>query len=192
MYQKQVTNDNNIYEQAGIGMDEEEDDGERYECPDCGKGFKPSSFEKHVKICKKVFQKKRAAFDMKNQRILDKEHAEILKNAERTEKVVKKGKEIKKSKTKVNWKAQSEQFRMAMRANSTVNENTTMGGNFSSKPTLNQKGNEAYEAYDDRTHCNLCNRKYNETAYDKHLPMCERKNKENAIKAKKGNPTGKR
>jgi hypothetical protein len=40
---------------------------------------------------------------------------------------------------------------------------------------------------DDYKHCDMCNRKYNQNAYDKHLPHCEKKNKENMFK-NKGNP----
>ena len=39
---------------------------EQIECPDCGRRFNPGPFEKHVKICKKVFMDKRKGcpFDM--------------------------------------------------------------------------------------------------------------------------------
>ena len=35
---------------------------------------------------------------------------------------------------------------------------------------------------DDLVYCSICSRKYNETAYSKHLPMCERKQKLEKIK----------
>ena len=35
---------------------------------------------------------------------------------------------------------------------------------------------------DDYKHCNMCNRKYNENAYSKHLPTCERRTKEAMFK----------
>lgn len=35
---------------------------------------------------------------------------------------------------------------------------------------------------DDYVHCNMCNRKYNENAYSKHLPTCERRTKEAQFK----------
>lgn len=37
---------------------------------------------------------------------------------------------------------------------------------------------------EDYTHCNMCNRKYNEQAYAKHLPTCERRTKEANLKSK--------
>jgi hypothetical protein len=38
--------------------------------------------------------------------------------------------------------------------------------------------------YDEYLNCDLCNRKYNEQAYSKHLPTCERKAKETMMKDK--------
>jgi hypothetical protein len=40
---------------------------------------------------------------------------------------------------------------------------------------------------DDYKHCDMCNRRYNEGAYEKHLPTCERKAKESQFK-NKGKP----
>jgi hypothetical protein len=37
---------------------------------------------------------------------------------------------------------------------------------------------------DDYTFCNYCSRKYNEVAYNKHLPTCEKKFKESSIRSK--------
>jgi hypothetical protein len=42
---------------------------------------------------------------------------------------------------------------------------------------------------DDYTHCDLCNRKYNQNAYDKHLTHCEKKNKEAMFKNKGPTPS---
>ena len=41
------------------------------ECPSCGRKFNENAYEKHVKICKDVFIKKRKAYDMKEKRIVD-------------------------------------------------------------------------------------------------------------------------
>jgi hypothetical protein len=37
---------------------------------------------------------------------------------------------------------------------------------------------------EDYTLCNMCNRRYNEQAYSKHLPTCERRTKEAQMKGK--------
>jgi len=45
--------------------------------------------------------------------------------------------------------------------------------------------------YDDFTPCDLCGRKYNEEAYNKHLSHCQKKYKETQIKEKLAKPKGK-
>lgn len=94
--------------------EDDDDTGEKQQCSDCQRFFKPESYAKHVKICKKVFMRKRKKFDTKQQRILDKEHADVLKHNEFMEK---KGKNVVDSKKKVkkDWRAQSEMFREAMK-----------------------------------------------------------------------------
>ena len=54
--------------------------GEQHECPDCGRKFNSGPFEKHIKICKKVFQQKRKVFDSTKMRVQDNpELVKILK-----------------------------------------------------------------------------------------------------------------
>ena len=45
---------------------------------------------------------------------------------------------------------------------------------------------------DDYTLCKFCNRRYNDEAYNKHLPGCERRFKEAQLKAKNKNQKKKR
>jgi hypothetical protein len=67
--------------------DEEEEDLELYECPEgCGRRFNEVALDRHVKVCQKVFQSKRKQFNTKAHRILDGEHAKLVKNAEMKEK----------------------------------------------------------------------------------------------------------
>jgi len=75
------------------------------------------------------------------------------------------------------WKAQSEAFRQAMRAMKGGDE-TTSGSNF------NPSQAPSKEVYDDRVECKFCGRKFNETAAERHIPVCEKKNKEMLIKNK--------
>jgi hypothetical protein len=42
------------------------------------------------------------------------------------------------------------------------------------------------EQLDDRTECKWCNRKFNEQAADRHIPLCEKKYKEMQMKNKGG------
>lgn len=46
-----------------------DDNGEQRECPDCGRKFNPIPYEKHVKICKKVFLQKRKVYDSTKKRL---------------------------------------------------------------------------------------------------------------------------
>lgn len=105
--------------------DEEEDadDGNRVECRDCGRKFNPDRIAKHSKICKKVFIAKRKTFDMKKKRVIDSEHAMMLKNQEYQEK--KKGvKGMQNVKKPAKWKKQSEEFRAIMRVGKTTDNFT--------------------------------------------------------------------
>lgn len=40
------------------------------------------------------------------------------------------------------------------------------------------------QQYDDRVECKWCGRKFNDTAAERHMPVCEKKYKENQIKTK--------
>lgn len=96
-------------------------------------------------------------------RILDSEHAKILKENEKKEKKQVQAKVVKKA---PKWQKQSEEFRAAIK-------NTGDG------PSVPVKLN-----YDDYTHCQYCNKKYNQQAYDKHLNFCMKKAKESSLKPK--------
>ena len=51
------------------------------ECPEgCGRKFNAQALEKHVKVCKKVFQNKREAFDMGQKRIVSEEQVRPQNN----------------------------------------------------------------------------------------------------------------
>ena len=117
---------------------------------------------------------------MKNKRLLDSQHAMIIKNAELEEKKKEKMNQNKKGKEdelkkEPKWKRQSEQFRNVLK-NARIEEEG--GNNNSGQKKVLLPTND----YDDYTHCNICNRKYNEEAYKKHLAMCERKQKESNMK----------
>jgi hypothetical protein len=107
---------------------EDEDDGPRVECSGCGRKFNQLAHSKHAKICKKVFQSKRKAFDSQKKRIIDSEHASLLKHKEMMEKKMG-GKMNLKPPKKNKWKQQSEEFRAVMRQNRglTINKNTGKG-----------------------------------------------------------------
>jgi len=196
-----VTNFNELVDRQLEEADDVEDDGiERIECDGCGRKFKEEALEKHGKICKKVFQSKRKAFNTKNMRIIDSEHATILKQKEMEEK--KKGKQgnvVAKqnmNNKKAKWKKQSEEFRAIMKSGKTTTgfgtetnfgkggSKNNLGGKMLGKNVLpSNHVNVPSAITEDYNHCGLCNRRYNENAYIKHLPTCERKNKEATMKS---------
>ena len=115
----------------------------------------------------------------------------MMKNAEYEEKkkakmgLNKKGKE-EEIKKLPKWKRQSEQFRNVLKnARKQDNEDGNFmvvkggqgGGNV--QKVVQQTPN--YD-YDDLKHCDLCNRRYNDDAFTKHLPTCQRKQKESLLK----------
>lgn len=51
--------------------DEPQVTGPQKQCPDCGRMFNPQPYERHVKICAKVFMQKARPFDSKMMRIGD-------------------------------------------------------------------------------------------------------------------------
>jgi hypothetical protein len=145
---------------------DDNDDGERIACQTCDRKFVPESYEKHAKVCKKVFASKRKAFDSKKHRIIDGEHAQILKRNELTDKKKGGGGAVVKKVNKAGkWKKQSEEFRAALR-----NANSGL-------PVPKQTN-------DDYTHCQYCGRNYNEQAYVKHLNWCKQKAMDNSKKPK--------
>lgn len=106
------------------------DDGSRIECHTCGRKFNEDSYPKHAKVCKKVFASKRKTFDMKKQRIIDSEHATMLKHKEYEEKKMQKkgGNSLnlkdEKNAKKAKWKKQSEEFRAILKNNNTTSNFT--------------------------------------------------------------------
>jgi len=93
---------------------------------------------------------------------------------------------------KAKWKKQSEEFRAIMRQGKTTTGFgvDSMGGKDNQIKKGGSGGGKNTGKYvptpssltDDYNHCNMCNRKYNEQAYLKHLPTCERRAKESVMK----------
>jgi len=83
----------------------------------CGRRFKDETLEKHEPICQKIFCTQRKKFDIKKKRVLDSEHAMLLKRSER-EGVDKKLMKVKEQK-KQKWKKMSEEFRSIVKSTAT-------------------------------------------------------------------------
>ena len=152
-------------------------------CPSCGRHFNPTPFEKHVKICKKVFVQKRKVFDsssMRSRGIPDLQEMMMTQSGA-------KGKKGKKSPSanlthpqnppdsKV-WKQQSEAFREAIRAarefkeyEQRKQEAMAFGGPLPPPPAA------ARPSAADPTliPCPHCERRFNQKAAERHIPQCQ-------------------
>lgn len=103
----------------------EGDDKEKIECEFCGRGFNEDAIDRHTNICQKTANKKRKAFNMKKQRIVDDEHEAILRLKELEEKRnAKKGMNQKpgnaNASKKPKWQRQSDELRAIARLNLTA------------------------------------------------------------------------
>jgi len=174
---EEVEDDRPAFAQGSSNEPEIDDVGDLQECGGCGRRFREEALAKHAKACKKVFQSKRKAFDMKKKRILDSEHAMILKQAEVEEKHNPKLKQVK-AKKKENWKKQSEMIRNVAAANRTDSD-------FNKQGPGSKQQQAASKNYDsDLNPCGSCGRKFNDEAIKKHKVLCERKERENKMKGK--------
>eukprot|EP00347_Sterkiella_histriomuscorum_P002607 403367488 len=172
------------------------------ECGGCGRSFNPEAYSKHSKICQKVFQKKRKVFNSLAHRIVSKEQEKILAQAQRQERVGAPGRGGAQNKpAAVNnrnnmpvrgggagqpkWKNQSEQFRQAMRAARGVDDRRGGGGKNGGGSSYQPP---AVDQYDDRVPCPYCGRKFADVAAQRHIPYCQNKSKESAMRG--GGPRG--
>ena len=72
---------------GGMDMGMNPEEGEPTSpCPHCGRSFVATALAKHTKICQKVFQKKRKAFNTQKQRMVDGEQASLMKQGQMMEK----------------------------------------------------------------------------------------------------------
>jgi len=157
-------------------------------CPHCGRKFVANALAKHTKICQKVFQKKRKAFNTQKQRIIDGEHASLMRQGQMMEKKMAKSNQNNKGGIP-KWKLQSMEFRQICRGGfgGPVQIGKGKGGG---KGGVKGKGVMQQQSYtpsvitDSFIPCKFCNRRYNDEAYHKHLPGCERRYKEAQMRNK--------
>lgn len=141
-------------------------------CPDCGRSFAPESFQKHAKICKKVFASRRRVFDSSKKRIEGiPELKTLVEQQKRT-----KGKKPAAPETQASkWKEQSKQFREAMRAAREYAQ-AKESGNLNTYLANNSAANAAKEPYIDPSlkQCPNCLRRFSEKAAERHFPLCKK------------------
>lgn len=132
-------------------------------CPTCQRTFNPESFEKHMRVCKKVFVQKRKTFDSQKKRLLANDETSSLVSLEPSKRPIDSASNASEKPTVDHvvpkWKADSEAFRQAMRAIKT-------GAEVVSKPDPSL------------IECPHCNRRFSSQAAERHIPLC------NSIKSK--------
>jgi len=149
--------------------DEDSSDLQLIKCSDCNRKFNSKAFEKHSKICKKVFVEKTKVFDSSKQRQISESINVTKKDSPKIE-----DKPLRKI---PKWKLQSEQFRKAMKSckDQTSNDDNIIGYNIPK--------DQDYDDADDRERCPFCKRKFNSDVLKRHKPFCENKiNSKNTMK----------
>lgn len=153
------------------------DMGAQKQCPDCGRRFNPTPFEKHVKICQKVFLQKRKAFDSSKMRTAGDEELQQIQAQKARAGGKKRGmaaaaeeRAIPKQKGEGKWKQQSNALREAMRAARLQAQAEKNGDPL--PPSVPSAPDPSLVP------CPHCGRRFNEKAAKRHIPQC------NNIKAK--------
>ncbi|GMF11310.1 unnamed protein product [Phytophthora lilii] len=154
---------------------------EMEQCHNCNRKFNVSSFQKHQKICEKVFSGQRKVFNMAAKRLEGTEAEKLAREAKAkssggsrkaplsaTEQPIK-------VKSAADWKQKSEMFRNAMKASRDVSKALKEGKELppmmpsAPDPSLIQ--------------CEYCSRRFNEKAAERHINFCREKSQRDNIKA---------
>jgi hypothetical protein len=157
------------------------------QCPDCGRKFNETAYEKHVKICRKVFIEKRKEFDSQKHRVEGTEMAALPTNKRSQSASATTApnnssiKSAKHSSHRSNsalpkWKADSDAFRQAMKQARQVSvaekkskeTGIPLAQLLPSKPS-DPANDPIYASY---IQCPTCGRRFNETAGARHIPKC--------------------
>ena len=146
---------------TNVNMELEAQDAEfekLYQCPEgCGRSFKRIVLEKHIKVCKAVFQKELDTKEasLKNRGVsvvnMKKGAVEAAGTQNRAESVKK-------------WKKDSEQFRKMLKGGKKENEDELPGAHL-------------HKPEEPQTVCDICQSSFNQQAYSRHRPLCESKKK---------------
>lgn len=128
-----------------------------YQCPEgCGRSFKRVALEKHVKVCKTVFQAGEEKPKPNRGGSVNPQKADLSSEV----------KQPNRSESMQKWKQESEQFRkMLKKGGKAGTDDEELPGAQHHKPEQPQKV------------CDICNKSFNEQAFSRHRPICESKKK---------------
>jgi hypothetical protein len=156
-------------------QNENQTESNKYACLSCGRTFDAEPFERHSKVCSKIFSKKRKAFNSAHMRrgvdsISRLEEQQFPRGKQIEIRTPSKGAQSDKKSTNASqsqsrsftssksttqiWRAQSESFREALRAAKGVNEKPFVD------PSL--------------VPCPNCSRRFNIKAAERHIPVCSK------------------
>ncbi|KAL4237705.1 Zinc finger C2HC domain-containing protein 1C [Mactra antiquata] len=153
-----VTGDHTaLYEQAMNIEGAYEETGRMAPCRNCGRRFAEDRLAKHEKACKNA-TKKRKAMDPTKLRTKGTDMEQFVAHRQPTPP---------KAKKKKDWRAQHESFIQAIRYAKKAKAIEDSGGNLADLPPPPPTENPDY------VQCPYCNRKFNETAAERHIPHCK-------------------
>ena len=163
------------------------------QCPDCGRSFNEPAFERHTKICKKVFLEKRKTFNSSKMRIqsIAQDDPEVIKHATATkggrgkannrQSAMQRDRAAASAK-KSKWAEESRQFREAMKNARQVTNALATGAPL--PPAMPSAPDSSLIP------CPHCGRRFNAKAGERHIPQCQNiKAKPKSLKAHSGNST---
>jgi hypothetical protein len=158
--------------------EEAEDNGERVECTSCGRKFRPDALEKHAKVCRKVFQQKRRAFDSTSHRMPVEALEKTASSTVGPKRSRRGGREppgggggvsipgAGKDRSKA-WRSKSSAFRDAMRAARIITQAEKEGKDIRDLPPM-----PSAAPAEDMVSCPHCGRTFNPSAAERHIPHC--------------------
>jgi hypothetical protein len=154
-------------------MHDEQANANLRKCGQCGRSFNPTAYEKHAKVCSKVFVQKRKAFNSSNQRV-DGAAKQAKGNPDPGQ--MRLGAGGKKPVPK--WKLESQAFRANLKA---ARIDNTDSEEYEKAAALASSYNQQSMAQ-----CPHCGRKFNDDAAARHIPICERNAKNSRFKKAPG------
>lgn len=163
-------------------QDEYADGTEQMEqCSNCNRKFIPASYQKHRKICEKVFSGQRKVFNMTAKRLEGTEAEKLLREAKTNtkssgaRKTPSSATDIPiKVKSAADWKQKSDMFRNAMKASRDVSKALKEGKEL---PPMQPSAPDP-----SLIQCEYCSRRFNEKAAERHINFCREKTQRDSIK----------
>ncbi|KYN37123.1 hypothetical protein ALC56_08914 [Trachymyrmex septentrionalis] len=132
-------------------------------CRTCGRSFAQNRIDLHEEICMKTTAKKRKQFDPVMSRVKGTELEPFVKKG-----FAKRETKTKKPEIKPDWRRKHEEFISAIRYAREMQVRLASGKNLSDLPPPPPSDTSDY------IQCEHCGRKFNQSAAERHIPICKR------------------